>query len=137
MANHNRFAFSIFIFGWRINKMNREDVLKYVKEKYNIASEYLWKKNPCYAVFRHQNNKWFGIIMNISKEKLGLDGNEEVDIINVKCPPEIVGNLRRKGGFFKAYHMNKEHWVTIILDGSVSAENVKNLIDWSFELTSN
>ena len=73
--------------------------------------------------------------MNIPKSKLGLSSNLEVDIINVKCPPEIIGNLRLNEGYFKAYHMNKEHWVTIILDGTVSMKEIKNLIDISYELT--
>ena len=59
----------------------------------------------------------------------------EVDIINVKCPPEIIGDLRLNEEYFKAYHMNKEHWLTIILDGTVSMKEIKNLIDISYELT--
>ncbi len=114
--------------------MNRNEIYKYVKEKYNTNPEFLWLKYPKYAVLRN-NKKWYGVIMNIPKNKLGLSSNLEVDIINVKCPPEIIGNLRLNEGYFKAYHMNKEHWVTIILDGTVSMKEIKNLIDISYELT--
>ncbi len=117
------------------NKMNREEILKYVKNKYNTKPDYLWNKYPLYAVLKNNNNKWYGIIMNVPKFKLGLDGMEEVDIIDVKCPPEIIGNLRLNDGFLPAYHMNKEHWITILLDGSVDSENIKELIDFSYELT--
>jgi hypothetical protein len=115
--------------------VDREDVFEYVNEKYSTMPEYLWRKNPAYAVLKHANNKWYGIIMNVPKEKIGLEGNEEVDIINVKCPPDMIGNLRSGHGFIPAYHMNKEHWITILLDSSVKDEQVKQLIDLSYELT--
>lgn len=117
--------------------MNREEIFKYVKEKYNTIEEYLWEKYPMYAVLKHSNNKWYGIIVNISKEKLRLDGKEEIDILNVKCEPEMIGSLRLMKGFLPAYHMNKEHWITILLDGSVESEKIKQLIDFSYDLTKN
>ncbi len=115
--------------------MDREKIFEYVKEEYNTIPEYLWDKYPLYAVLKHSNNKWYGIIMNISKEKLGLEGKEEIDIMDVKCHPEMIGGLRLKKGFLPAYHMNKEHWITIILDGSVESEKIKELIDLSYEST--
>lgn len=115
--------------------MDREEVFKYVNREYGTIPEYLWKKSPSYAVLRHTNNKWYGIIMNVPKEKIGLEGIEEIDIINVKCPPDMIGILRSGKGFFPAYHMNKEHWISILLDGSVEKESVKQLIDLSYELT--
>ncbi len=115
--------------------MNREDIFEYVKEQYGTIPEYLWDKYPLYAVLKHNNNKWYGIIMNISKEKLGLEGKEEVDIIDIKCPFEMIGSLRLRKGFLPAYHINKEHWITILLDGSVEKEEIKQLIDLSYELT--
>ncbi len=115
--------------------MTREEILEYVKEEYNTIPKYLWKEYPLYAVLKNSNNKWYGIIMNVSKEKLGLNGKDEVDIIDVKCLPEMVGSLRLNKGFLPAYHMNKEHWITILLDGSVEKEKIKQLIDLSYELT--
>lgn len=115
--------------------MNRKEIFEYVKEKYNTVPDYLWNKYPLYAVLKHSNNKWYGIIMNISKEKLGLDGKEEIDILNIKCPPELIGGFRKEKGFLPAYHMNKEHWITILLDGSVDKEKIKQLIDLSYDLT--
>ena len=61
----------------------REQLFQYVKNKYNAAPEYLWMRLPEYAVFRHADNgKWFGIIMNVSGEKLGTESNDKVDILN-------------------------------------------------------
>ncbi len=115
--------------------MNREEIFEYVKEQYGTIPEYLCDKYPLYAVLKHNNNKWYGIVMNISKEKLGLEGKEEVYIIDVKCPSEMIGNLRLRKGFLPDYHMNKEHWITILLDGSVEKEEIEQLIDLSYELT--
>ncbi len=115
--------------------MYREELFEYVREKYDTEPEYLWDNDPLSAVFRHSNKKWYGIVMNISKDKLGLESKEYIDILDVKCFPEMIGGLRKEKGFFPAYHMNKEHWITILLDGSVKLEKIKQLIDLSFELT--
>jgi len=115
--------------------MNSEEIFEYVKNEYNTIPEYCWDKYPLYAVLKHTNNKWYGIIMNISKEKLGIEGKDEIDILDVKCPPEMNGGFRQEKGFFPAYHMNKEHWITILLDGSVESEKIKQLINLSYDLT--
>lgn len=115
--------------------MNREEIFNYVKEKYKTIPNYPWKKYPSYAVLKHNNNKWYGIIMNISKDKLGILGNEEIDVLDIKCPPEIIGGLVKEKGFFSAYHMNKEHWITIALDKSINKEKIIQLIDLSYDLT--
>ena len=115
--------------------MNREEIILYVNDKYNTIPEYSWEKYPLYAVLKHRNNKWYGIIMNVTKDKLGLDGKDEVDILDIKCPPDMIGGLRLSKGFFSAYHMNKEHWITVLLDGSVETEKIKQLIDLSYDLT--
>ena len=116
--------------------MNKEKVFEYVKEKYDTEPEYLWKKYPSDAVLRHkENRKWYAVIMDIEREKLGLQGKEIVEIIDIKCYPEMIGSLRKETGVLPAYHMNKEHWVTLCLDGSVKEEKVLQLLDLSFELT--
>lgn len=73
--------------------------------------------------------------MDVQKHKLGIQGNEQVDILNIKCDALTIGSLIKNKGFMPAYHMNKEHWVTIILDGSVLKNEIFNLLDLSFELT--
>ena len=114
--------------------MNREEVLNYIKEKYHVYPSYLWDKYPLDCAFKNLNGKWFALIMNISKDKLGLDSKEEVFILNIKYYPDLIGSLRLRNGIYKAYHMNKEHWVSIILDGIVEESKVKELIDVSYEL---
>ncbi len=87
-------------------------------------------------VFRHeQNRKWFALLMSIPGSKLGIPGDQTVDILNLKCDPLLTGSLRREPGFYPAYHMNKETWITAALDGSAEEERIKQLLHMSFYLT--
>ena len=64
-------------------KSLREQILQYATRKYSTAPEYLWARHPTYAVLRRNDNrKWYGVIMNVPRMRLGLDGNENVDILN-------------------------------------------------------
>lgn len=73
--------------------------------------------------------------MDVPKSKLGLDGDEILDVVNFKCDRILIDSLTAEPGFFPAYHMNKENWITVALDGSVSDEKILMLLDISFELT--
>lgn len=116
--------------------MERKDVFSWVKEVYGTEPDYPW--NDWNAVLRHKgNNKWYGVVLEISEKKLGLTGEGIVDVINVKCDPVLIGSLREQSGFFPAYHMNKENWISILLDGSVPEDVIKNLVNMSYELTRN
>lgn len=80
------------------------------------------------------SGKWYAIIMRVKRQILGLDGEGFVDVMNVKCDPILVGSLRMKNGFLPAYHMNKDKWISILLDGSVTKEEILPLIDESYNL---
>ncbi|AUB75017.1 hypothetical protein B195_009345 [Pseudomonas sp. Lz4W] len=115
---------------------SRKAVLSHVAKTFDIQPDYPWIKFPKYAVLRHPGSeKWFGIVMNVPKEKLGLAGEGEVDILDVKCDPDKAGSLRQMEGILPGYHMNKEHWISVVLDGSVATEHIHELIQDSYELT--
>ena len=116
------------------NQANR--IAKLIKEKYETTPEFLWKKYPEYGVFRNKHNKWFGIIMNINKNKLDKS-DEEVDILNIKLPPNKIAKLLNDKGFYQAYHMNKVNWITILLDETISDNEIMTYIDESYQLTNN
>lgn len=114
----------------------REKVLKWALDTYGAQPQYLWARYPDYAVLRHESNKkWYAIIMTVKKSSLGLDSEQEVDIIDVKCDTLQIDFLAQQPGFFHGYHMNKNHWLTILLDGSVPIETVCGLIEQSYEMT--
>lgn len=114
--------------------MERKELFEWAKETYGTIPDYPWNDWNC--VLRHkENNKWYALIMEVSESKLGLMGERIVDVVNVKCDPVLIGSLRMKPGFFPAYHMNKDKWISIILDGSVPEDEIKDLIDLSYQLT--
>lgn len=118
------------------NSSYRQDVLELAKEKYGTEPEYLWRRYPDYAVLRHgDNQKWYGVIMSVAKEKLGMTGGEKADILNIKCDPLMSGSLLMEEGIIPAYHMNKGNWLSVMLDGSVDREKVFSLLHMSYELT--
>lgn len=115
----------------------RGDVLRYAKKQYHTEPEYLWRSVPNYCVLRHgDSRKWYAIIMDVSKNKLGLSGDEIVDILDVKTDPILSGSLRDGKGIFPGYHMQKGGWISILLDGSVDKQQILWLLDMSFAITS-
>ena len=109
-------------------------VNNYIKNKYGSNPEFLWNKFPLYAVYRNKNNKkWFSIIMNLDRSK--LDNNKgEVEVINLKLDACEIQELLKCKGFYKAYHMSKTDWITVILDGTLGDDLVFSLIDKSYNL---
>ena len=115
----------------------REDVFSYVRSRYDSDIEYLWRRYPNYAVFRHKDNqKWYGLVMDIPRYKLGLHGTETVDILNIKTDsPQLADILRQRKGCFASFHTAGPRWVSVILDGTVPLEEICGLIDMSYEET--
>lgn len=116
--------------------MNRTEFEHFILEHYDITPDYPWMKYPNFAAFRHiKNQKWLALVMDVPKNKLGLQGTSSISVVNLKCSPILIGSLRSEPGFFPAYHMNKDGWITVALDGSVSDEKVKMLLDMSYGMT--
>lgn len=116
--------------------MTREDVIAYCRDNYGTEPEYLWADTPDACIFRHRDNaKWYGIIMDVAYEKVGGKAGGVIDILNVKADPEEIVHIREMPGFAPAYHMNKKHWLTLILPEISDPEVAFRLIDKSYEMT--
>lgn len=116
--------------------LQRQRVIKHLQEQYGTVPETLWPRYPNHSVFRHPvSRKWYAIIMEISKNKLGVADERSVDILNVKCSPMMLGSLLCEKGFFPAYHMNKKSWISILLDESVADETIFFLLELSYDST--
>lgn len=115
----------------------REAVYKYIKKKYKVLPEFPWRRYPGNAVFRHADSqKWFALVMDVEGDKVGVPDKEYVDVINLKIDDLFFRDMIiQKTGIMPAYHMNKIHWITVLLDGSVPEEKVFDLIDMSFIAT--
>lgn len=114
--------------------MTRQEVFTWCRQQYGTEPEYPW--NDWNAVLRHtENQKWYGVILEVGRNKLGLSGDGEVDVLNVKCDPILIGSYRTQKGFFPAYHMNKENWLSVLLDKPELDEAIKELLTLSYNLT--
>ncbi|MCD8306666.1 MAG: MmcQ/YjbR family DNA-binding protein [Clostridia bacterium] len=111
-----------------------DQICAYIRSKYGAELEYLWEKYPDTAVWRRPDTgKWFGIIMEVQAAKLGINSQREMLCMNVHVPEDIASSADRKT-VFPAYHMNKKHWITLILDGRMPIEDIREMIDISYSL---
>ena len=116
--------------------MTRQELTDYIFDAFSMEPDYPFSRDDVTCVFRHTDNgKWFGIMMKIPYRTLGMNRDGETDIVNIKCDPVLMGSLRGKPGFRPAYHMNKDKWITILLDGSAGREEITALVDMSFRMT--
>ena len=101
---------------------------------YKTQPEYLWARDPNYAVLRRSDNrKWYGIIMDVPRVRLGLAGDGVVDILNVKCAPGLYSLLDKRDGILRGYHMGGT-WVSILLDGSIELSQIYAMLHNSYDL---
>lgn len=116
--------------------VTRQDLFEFARREFGTMPEYPWARTPNFGVLRHgHNKKWYAVVMDLPRATLGLDGDGIIDAVNVKCNPVLIGILRNAPGYRRAYHMNKEHWITIVLDGSAPADEIFNLVRESFNMT--
>ena len=112
-----------------------KEIVAYIKNKYRDELEFLWEKSPKNAVVRRKSSKkWYAVILTVSKRKLNLDSDEIIEVINLHNRVEEIEKLIDNKKYFPAYHMNKKHWCTICLDGTVELKEIYKLIDISYEL---
>ena len=116
--------------------MNRPELEVYLTDTYGTTGEHLFARYPGFQVFRRGGNKkWFAVLMDIPGEKLGLMRDGEISVVNLKCDPRFIGSFRMEQGIFPGWHMNKSHWITVALDGTVEDNKIRFLADMSYELT--
>ena len=114
--------------------MQKKLLFERIKKVYGVEPDYPF--NDENAVFRHKHNKkWFALVMSIPENKFGLKSDKKVDVVNLKCDPNLTEELFRDFGIFPAYHMSKTKWISVLLDGRVDFEKVKMLVDVSYYLT--
>ena len=111
-------------------------IARKIKDIYNDEPEFIWDKFPGYGIFRNPNNKkWYGLIMNIDKSKIDKKTKGEVEVINLKLDVDKIPNLLKKKGYYNAYHMNKQNWVTIVLDDTIADEEIIKYVICSHKYT--
>lgn len=124
-------CFEVDVFKSELSKK----AIAYIRDTYGDALEYLWQKFPDNAVVRRKDNrKWYAVLLTVSRRRLGFDSDERVEIIDLRMPPEEIEKQVDGVRLLPGYHMNKKHWVTVCLDGSVSFAEICRKIDESYRL---
>ena len=115
--------------------MTRQAFLNYCLDTYGTAADYPFDEDFETAVFRHTDNrKWYAIMMRVSRRKFGPDSDEIVDVVNLKLPIEMFGSFDASDGVYPAYHMNKLHWISVLLPDA-KEELIDLLVNASYEAT--
>ncbi len=116
--------------------MTRQEFAAYIEDHYGIKYDCPFEDDLDTWVFRHPDNrKWFALVMTIQKKRIIAGAEGYVDVVNLKCAPEIMDDLWHEAGIFPAYHMSKKHWLTLALDGSCADDTVRWVTGISFDLT--
>jgi len=115
--------------------MTRVEFEELVMDAYGVRADYPFEDDSVTGVFRHESGKWFALAMRIGEGKLGRRGDAILDVVNLKCAPEVIESLAGiESGIYPAYHMNKVHWLTAVLS-ECDADTLFWLLGISFDLT--
>jgi predicted DNA-binding protein (MmcQ/YjbR family) len=115
--------------------MTRQAFLDYCLDTYGTAADYPFDEDFETAVLRHTGSlKWYALVMRISRRKVGIDSDEVVDVVNLKLPLEMFGSFGAADGVYPAYHMNKLHWISVLLPDAAD-DLVEFLVNASYEAT--
>ena len=115
--------------------MTKQEFLEYCLNTYNTTPDYPFNDGLETAVLRHKDNrKGYALLMKLSRRKFGLESDEVIDVVNLKVPIELSCSFGVEDGVYPAYHMNKLHWVSVLLSNAPE-DVVRFLVSVSFELT--
>ena len=116
-------------------KINSE-VVDYCNNRYGENHINPFKKHPDILAFVNEKNKWYALLSDVEYNKLNknTDITTKVKILNVKYPTDRILEIIDNKNIFPAYHMNKKHWISIVLDKNIKLKTIKELIDISYSL---
>ena len=115
--------------------MTKKEFLDYCLDTYGTSPDYPFEEDFVTAVLRHaDNNKWYALVMRLSRRSFGFDSDEIIDVVNLKLPTEMFGSFGAEDGVYPAYHMNKLHWISVLLLDSPD-DVAQFLVNASFEAT--
>ena len=116
--------------------MTREEFEALVSDQYGVKADYPFEEDFETGVFRHEGNKkWFAIAMNVDYLKINSGRKGTTEVVNLKCAPEVIESIAGvEPGIYRAYHMNKTHWLTVALE-ECERETLEWLLGISYDLT--
>ena len=116
-------------------QMNR--LARQIAQEWGDSLDYPFEKYPVYSSYRI-GGKWYALIFPLQWKKLG-DFPEEiaeqtVEVVNLKVAPTDMEELLDKDGIYPSYHMSKKSWISLVLNDSLSDDEVWNLLENSRRL---
>lgn len=115
--------------------MTKRSYLPYCLDAFGTSPDYPFDEDFETAVLRHADNrKWYAIVMRVSRKKFGFRSDEVIDVVNLKLPTEMFGSFGAADGVYPAYHMNKQHWISVLLPDAPD-DVIEFLTNVSFEAT--
>jgi len=112
-----------------------QQLIHHLATHYAVEPEFLWPKFPNNAIARRaDNHKWFLVIMTVERHKLGLSGQGLIEVIDMKMAPTEKETLIDNQRYLSGYHINKNNWFTLCLDGQVSFEEIADRLAISYQL---
>ena len=116
--------------------MTRDELQRYIFDHYSTEPDYPWADAPNHAVFRHGGNrKWFALVLDVPRNKLGLPGTQMIDVVNLKCDPDRAEALRLTNPeILPGFYMDKRRWIACLLDGELPDELLRQLAGESYRL---
>ena len=115
--------------------MTKQQFLEHCQDAYGTKADYPFDEDFLTAVLRHEDTrKWYAITMRVSRHKFGMESDEVIDVVNLKLPIEMHGSFGASDGVYPAYHMNKLHWISVLLPDAPD-DVVSFLTNASFEAT--
>ena len=115
----------------------KDDYIAYIKSKFSAEPDYPWPDDaPNSFVFRCPNGKWFALVMKVKYRQLAVPGDEDVWVVNMKAEQDAIPALIDRKSIFPAWHMNKKHWITVLLTAATDFEKLCGLTEKSYGLVS-
>ena len=115
--------------------MTKQEFLNMCLDFYGTSPDYPFEEDFETAVLRHADSrKWYAIVMRVSRRKFGFECDEVIDVVNLKLPIEMFGSFGAADSVYPAYHMNKLHWISVLLPDATE-DTVSFLTNASFEST--
>jgi predicted DNA-binding protein (MmcQ/YjbR family) len=106
----------------------------YAREKYGTKLDFPFGDGS--AIARHEKSgKWYFALLKITHDKLGIDSDTPCEVVNLKLAPSVIEKVVDNRKIFPAYHMNKKHWVSVLLNGTLDDSDLFSLVDMSYDLT--
>ena len=110
-------------------------LLAYLSDRYGTVPQSPWGEHEeLYTLNTNRSGKWYGLFMRIPYRSLGVGKEGKINVLNLKAKPDDIPKLIDDRHFFPAYHMNKKHWLSVLLDRDTDIEKVKRLLDDSYAL---